>query len=67
MTTNLVKQAAPGNVWWGEATEWPDDLNEASGIHPAIRQVRPLSVPSRWSIAGPRLGALFGLTMLLAG
>ena len=49
----------------GEAPEWLHDLNEAADIHPAIRAVRPLSAPSRWSIAGPRLGALFGLTVLI--
>jgi hypothetical protein len=57
----------PANVWWGEAPEWSDDFNEASDIHPAIGEVRPVSVPSRRSVAAPRLGPLFGLTVLFAG
>jgi hypothetical protein len=58
---NRGNRRLPGNTWWGEAPEWATDLNEASDIHLAIGVVRPLSMPSRRSIAGPRLDALFRL------
>ena len=64
---NTTAANAPTLTWWSEAPEWPDDLNEVADVLPAIGAVRPLSAPSRRSIAGPRLGALFGLTVLLAG